>query len=62
MVALEKPSQAPHRTHGLGSKDLTKENIKLKLDDESNKLHKLDEELTQAHLDKVIAVNGARHL
>ena len=57
MVALEKPRQAPHKTHGLGSRDLAKENVKLKLDNEANRLHKLDEELTQAHLDKLIAVS-----
>ena len=57
MVIKEKPSQMGNRKFGLGSEDLTKKHVSLGLDDVNIKIHDLDEELTQAHLDKLIAVS-----
>ena len=57
MVLKEKPSQMGNRKFSLGSIDLSKQHISLGLDDVNAKIHSLDEELTQAHLDKLIAVS-----
>ena len=57
MVLKEKPAQMANRKFGLGSKDLSKQHVSLRLDDANTKIHNLDEELTQAHLDKLIAVS-----
>ena len=46
-----------NRKFGLGSADLNKQHVSLGLDDVNTKIHDLDEELTHAHLDKLISVS-----
>ena len=57
MVDKACPAQLGKNKFGLGSTNFFKKNRALDLADKSSMLHKVDEELTQAHLDKLVSVS-----
>ena len=57
MIERDGPSQIGFNKFGVGSTDLSKKHRTLGLADKNSRLHHPDEELTQAHLDNLIAIS-----